>query len=289
MSAPVVLITGCSDGGIGSGLCLAFRRRGAKVYASARRVEAMAALPPDIERVELDVTKPESIKTAVNGIIAKEGRIDVLVNNAGGGGLAGPLVEVPLDSIRELFEMNVWGLLAVTQEVAPHMVRARKGQIVNMGSLAGELGIPFAGAYGMSKCCVKFASDALRSELAPFGVGVTLVKFGFVESNIGKNREVRFGDFSRAVPGTLWRDWLPRFDGKAAGGGTDKPMPQEQFCDLVVGRLLPISRAPRDIWAARPYMLVWFVGLLPWFVQDFVAKRMFGLSGKAKAIEGASS
>jgi 1-acylglycerone phosphate reductase len=107
----VVLVTGCSQGGIGYALCVAFSKRGCRVFASARKLEAMGGLPElGVETLPLDVTDAASRQAAVDAVISQAGRIDVLVNSAGIG-LVGPIVETSLDAVNSLFQTNFFGLL----------------------------------------------------------------------------------------------------------------------------------------------------------------------------------
>ena len=176
-NAPVVLISGCSTG-IGRALAVEFAARNWRVFATARRLEVINDLKaPNVNVSVLDVTDEKSIKACVNSVIAKAGRIDMLVNNAGLL-LIGPLVELESDELRRQFETNVIGLAALTRVVAPYMIEKRSGKIVNISSVSGVLPTPFAGAYCSTKAALTAFSDSLRMELAPFGVQVITVQPG---------------------------------------------------------------------------------------------------------------
>lgn len=197
----VVLITGCSTG-IGRSLALEFAAQHHQVYATARKPEAIEGLKSDqIATMRLDVTDPNSITACVEEIIRREGRIDILVNNAGYGQI-GPILELTLEQLREQFETNVIGAVAVTQAVVPHMIEKRRGRVVNIGSVSGILTTPFAGAYCASKAALHCLSEALRMELAPAGIGVIIVQPGGVKSNFGENSasHVRLPERSRYEP-----------------------------------------------------------------------------------------
>ncbi|HSW13006.1 MAG TPA: SDR family oxidoreductase [Solimonas sp.] len=184
MSARTVLITGCSTG-IGRALALEFHRRGHRVWATARKLSTLEPLREQgISVAELDVDSAGSIAALAAQLQAAGIAIDMLVNNAGYGAM-GPLVELPVEEIRQQFETNVVGLMAVTQAFAPGMMQRRRGRIVNIGSVSGILVTPFAGAYCASKAAVHALSDALRMELAPFGVEVITVQPGAIESQFG--------------------------------------------------------------------------------------------------------
>lgn len=119
-------------------LAEAFASRGCIVYASARRVETLETLAASIHRLPLDVTIADDCRNAVSKIIAEQGRIDVLVNNAGAGG-AGPLIEFDVDEAQRVFEVNLFAPMRLTNLVAPHMIQKRSGTVVNIGSIVGNV------------------------------------------------------------------------------------------------------------------------------------------------------
>ena len=137
MTNKVVLITGCSVGGIGYSICEHFAHKGCRVYATARHPERMQGLDKlgCILR-KLDVTDTEGIRNLLSEIIRKEGRIDILVNNAGGA-MRGAVIDCPEEKANTLFEANYWGVVSMTRVVAPHMIKQRHGTIINIGSLQG--------------------------------------------------------------------------------------------------------------------------------------------------------
>jgi NAD(P)-dependent dehydrogenase (short-subunit alcohol dehydrogenase family) len=175
----VVLITGCSTG-IGRDLAQRLSRSGYQVVATARQVETLAALQASM-KLPLDVTLPDSVEAAVDQTLERFGRIDVLVNNAGYA-IRGALEEVPLSMVEHMFEVNVFGALRMIQAVAPVMRRQQAGQIINICSIAGKLSTPTNGAYSATKFALEALSDALRVELAPFGVTVVLVEPGAIQT-----------------------------------------------------------------------------------------------------------
>ena len=177
----VVLITGCSSG-IGRELVRQLGERGHRVAATARKPETLRDLQETGVTVhQLDVTDEESIQAAVAGVMDAHGRIDILINNAGFG-LIGPTAELPMEDIRRQFETNVFGPLALIQAVAPVMARQGSGSIINMGSVSGITATPWAGPYCASKAALHLFSDALRMELAPFGISVVTVQPGGIRS-----------------------------------------------------------------------------------------------------------
>ena len=185
----VVLITGCSTG-IGRALATEFAAKGHRVFATARKPETLAEIAGgNVEALALDVNSPASIAAAVNAVIESAGRIDVLVNNAGYGQM-GPVLDMTAEQVRAQFETNVVGALATMQAVAPHMIAARRGRIVNIGSISGILTTPFAGVYCASKAALHSISEAARMELAPFGIDIVIVQPGGVTSRFGDTAAV---------------------------------------------------------------------------------------------------
>ncbi|KAH7652702.1 Short-chain dehydrogenase/reductase SDR protein [Dioscorea alata] len=190
---PVVVITGCSNGGIGHSLALAFAEKNCLVVATSRSLSSMRSLEGD-SRVflqELDVVSEESIREVIESVLKKYGRIDVLVNNAGMH-LVGPLAEIPMSSVEQVFNTNVYGPLRLIQAVFPHMMSRRKGKIVNVGSVAALAPGPWAGVYSASKAAVHALSDSLRVELSTYGIKVINVAPGAITSNLGNSSLTRY-------------------------------------------------------------------------------------------------
>lgn len=179
-----VMVTGCSTG-IGRATALAFHEHGWHVVATARRPEDIADLAQTgMTTLALDVLDEESMRTAVAEALARYARIDVLVNNAGFA-LQGPVEETDLADARREFETNVFGLVRMCQLVLPGMRERRSGRIVNLSSMGGRFTFPGGGFYHASKHAVEALSDALRLEVAGFGVQVTLIEPGPVLTAFG--------------------------------------------------------------------------------------------------------
>lgn len=184
-----VLITGCSTG-IGRATADRLAKRGYNVYATARKLEAIADLgAAGCKTLALDVCDEASMRAAVAAVESAEGAVGTLVNNAGYG-QDGPIEEVPLDAVRRQFETNVFGLMRLTQLVLPGMRRQRWGRIINVGSMGGKLVFPGGGVYHATKFAVEAISDALRFEVGPFGIDVSVIEPGairtqFEETSIG--------------------------------------------------------------------------------------------------------
>jgi NAD(P)-dependent dehydrogenase (short-subunit alcohol dehydrogenase family) len=202
MSEPskAVLITGCSSG-IGRATALGLVRSGWRVYATARRPEAIADLEDaGCRTLALDVTSEPSMSAAVEEVQRAEGAVGVLVNNAGYS-QSGAIETVPIDAARRQFETNVFGLVRLTQLVLPKMRAQRWGKIVNVGSMGGRLTFPGGGYYHATKHAVEAISDALRFELRGFGIDVILLEPGLIATDFGEAAAASMSEnSSRATP-----------------------------------------------------------------------------------------
>ena len=181
-----VLITGCSTG-IGRATALHLAGLGPyTVYATARRVESLAELEQaGCRTLALDVTDEASMAAVVAAVEEVEGAVWALVNNAGYS-QSGAVETVPPESVRRQFETNVFGLVRMCQLVLPAMRERGEGRIVNLGSMGGKLTFPGGGAYHATKYALEAISDALRFEVAGFGVHVVLIEPGLIVSNFGE-------------------------------------------------------------------------------------------------------
>ena len=181
-----VFITGASAG-IGAALARAFAQEGARVGLAARRVDRLESLQSDIEAmggqavaVACDVTDRTSIDAAVTKVVDTFGGLDVVVANAGFG-VSGYFMRVNTDAFRRQFDTNVFGLIDTVHAVLPHLIRS-KGRLGLVASVAGELASPQSGAYSASKFAVVGLAETLYYELAAFGVSVTCIEPGFIET-----------------------------------------------------------------------------------------------------------
>lgn len=191
----VVLITGCSRG-VGRASAIAFAEHGDRVYASARNLSETDALRQaamrediDLSLLELDVTLPASVKRAVDQITAREGRLDIVVNNAGI--LRTGAFETLADAdIRAVMETNFFGALNVTRAVLPTLRGQRHGHIIMMSSLSGWAGLAGDSAYAASKFALEGFSEALRHEIGRWGIRITLIEPGGIQTDL-MSRSVR--------------------------------------------------------------------------------------------------
>jgi NAD(P)-dependent dehydrogenase (short-subunit alcohol dehydrogenase family) len=196
MAGGRILITGASTG-IGHACAIRFAEMGYQVFAGVRKLadgEALAAHPSgNIRPVSLDVTSAGSIAGALSTIGAEA--LGGLVNNAGIA-MMGPLELVSVDDWRRQFEVNVIGLVAVTQACLPHL-RLGRGRIVNVGSIADRTALPGSGPYDSSKSAVKAITDALRMELRPCGISVSLIEAGAIATQIWEKSLRELDELSR--------------------------------------------------------------------------------------------
>lgn len=190
----VILVTGCRSG-FGLEIARAAARRGHTVYAGLRDLgtadalrQATAGLP--VHPIQLDVTDPAQRQAAVERVLAEQGRIDALVNNAGIA-IGGYLEMLDEDELRRVFETNVFAAWAMTRAVLPAMRAQKAGTIVQISSMSGRMALPGLGAYAASKFALEGLSEAWRHELSAFGVRVVLVEPGAYRTDIfGRNRQL---------------------------------------------------------------------------------------------------
>jgi NAD(P)-dependent dehydrogenase (short-subunit alcohol dehydrogenase family) len=181
MASRAVLITGSSTG-IGRATALRLAKAGHTVYATARREEAVADLrDAGCRTLALDVTDEDSMRAAVDRVVAEQGAVGVLVNNAGYS-QSGAIETVSPEALRRQFDTNVFGLVRMCQLVLPGMREQRSGRIVNLSSMGANFTFPGGGIYHATKYAVEAISDALRFEVQGFGVGVTIVQPGLIRS-----------------------------------------------------------------------------------------------------------
>ena len=184
----VAVVTGSSSG-IGFETSLALAREGYFTYATMRdmkKADEIQKIVDDeslsLKVIELDVDNEESAENAINTIIQEKGRVDVLVNNAGWG-IWGTGEDVSVEEFKEQFETNFFSVVRMIQKVAPTMRNQGSGNIVNISSVAGRIGLPASTAYVSSKFAVEGLSESLRYELGQFGVNVIIIEPGVIKTN----------------------------------------------------------------------------------------------------------
>lgn len=228
-----VLITGCSSG-IGFELARTYHQRGYKVWATARDATKLETLEQSgIHCLQLDVLDELQVRNVVKRIIEEDRKLDILINNAGYGGM-GPLVETSGEELERQFATNVFAPMALIRAVTPVMKDVGQGMIVNIGSISGVLVTPFSGSYCASKAAFNALSDALRMELKPFGIKVVTVQPGAVRSSFADNaskaleRVWRSDSFYKSIEFAVI---------KRARASQDNPTEVADFCQALVNRL----------------------------------------------------
>lgn len=195
MDKKVVLITGASSG-MGKETAKVLIQQGHIVYTVARRIDQMQDLKNmGGHPMAMDVTQDAEIQHVVDTIMKQEGRIDVLWNNAGYG-LYGSVEDVPVEEARKQFEVNLFGLAAITQKVLPHMRHANSGTIINTSSMGGKMYTPMGAWYHASKHAVEGFSDCLRLELKPFNIQVVVLEPGIIITEFGSVMLQNISQFS---------------------------------------------------------------------------------------------
>lgn len=196
MSEPrVILITGASSG-IGKATALKLQAQGNIVYGAARRIEKMTDLAAaGVHVLKLDVTDEATLVAAVKTIEVEQGRLDVLINNAGYGSY-GALEDVPLAEGEYQFKVNVFGVMRLTQLVLPIMRAQQRGRIINVASIGGKIYQPLSAWYMGTKHAIEGMSDALRMEVAPFGIDVSIIEPGGIKTEWAGIAEQKLLDVS---------------------------------------------------------------------------------------------
>lgn len=220
-SDKIWFITGASSG-FGLLLTKHLLSLGAQVVATARKTDVLVEMNdvygPNLEIISVDVTSQKQVENAVKDALARFGRIDVLVNNAGYG-TTGALEELTRDEYMPMFETNVFGLISMTQAVLPHMRERHSGHIVNLSSIGGLIGLPGWSMYNATKFAVEGLSEALAAEVEPLGIKVTLIEPGPFRTEFlgasGKKSKTPIADYQQTAGKT--REYMDAQNGKQAG------------------------------------------------------------------------
>lgn len=265
----VVLVTGASSG-IGLACAAHLAGRGYRVYGTSRRAATSQA--GSVAMLVADVTDDRSVEQAVAAVLAREGRLDIVVNNAGMG-IAGPVENTSIEEAKRQLEVNFFGAFRVCRAVLPILRSQRRGYIVNIGSIGGLIAIPYQAMYSASKFALEGLSESLRMEVRPFGVKVVLIEPGDHKTAITGNRTEMTGGtdaYSQSFQAALAR---------TAHDEQNGPGPEQ------VARLLyriVNTRNPRlryTIGPATQRAAVWLKRLLPYSVTEYSIRSYFGLGG----------
>ena len=280
--SPFVLITGASTG-IGAACAIGCALRGMTVFAGVRNLMAGAALKADggaaIIPLHLDVTDRDSITRAADSVKRHVGDsgLSGLVNNAGIA-IGSPLELIPLDQLRKQLEVNVIGQIAVTQAVLPLLRRAR-GRIVNMGSIAGRSTIPMMGPYSASKHALEALTDALRLELYPWGIEVSIIEPGAIATPIWDKSLKTSLDVETGIPadGKHLYEAAAKAVREGVGQAAARAIPVDAVVKAVLHALT--AKRPKTRYLVgrdaklRTVMLRW----LPDRLQDWILKKVLNL------------
>lgn len=275
MEKKVILLTGASSG-IGYDTAAALAQQGHKVYAAARRVELIEPLRPlGVVPLKMDVTDEPSMQSAVQTLLEAEGRIDVLINNAGYG-YFGAVENVTMEEAKRQLEVNVFGLARLCQLVLPAMRKQRKGRIINTSSVAGKSVLYYGGWYHVSKYSVEALSDAMRMELKPFGIDVVMIEPGAIQTAWGTIAADHLAESSR---GTVYEQTAQRMADNMrkiyTEGRISHPSVVRRAICLAVNSRCPRARYRIGKWSTA---IVFFHWLLPAKWWD----AMMRMGGKIK-------
>jgi NAD(P)-dependent dehydrogenase (short-subunit alcohol dehydrogenase family) len=274
-----IFVTGASSG-IGRAAAIELAARGHRVFAGARRASVLDELAESNERivaVPIDVTDPESVKAAAAHIDeATSGHgVDVLVN-AAGYALRGPVETLSTAAIEHHFATNVLGLLEVTRAFLPAMRARRSGRVINVSSVVGRFVLPGLGAYSASKFAVEAFSDALRMELAEFGVAVVLVEPSWVTTNIAEASAEQSGDFPLAAEG--YERQLAQTGAYIVNEVRNNGIPPEAVARQIADAATARKPKSRYVLPGRARFLVRLFDALPDAAADRAKRRTVGLS-----------
>lgn len=201
----IALVTGASSG-IGEATAQRLARAGYKVYGTSRRAAHTGNRP--FEMLALDVTSDESVAAAVAEVIRRDGRIDLLVNNAGFGVAPAGAEESSIEQARSIFETNFFGLIRMTRAVLPQMRRQGSGRIINIGSVLGFLPMPYGALYAATKHAVEGYSESLDHELRTRGIRVSIIEPAYTKTPFDANfiePDVKLDDYREARAGVSRR------------------------------------------------------------------------------------
>jgi len=230
----VVLVTGCTTGGIGFYLCEEFAAKSCKVYATSRNIATIGAFKnPSIEKLAFDVTSDNDVERVIKTILDAEGKIDIVVNNAGVMGIS-PLVDLSLERVKNIFDTNTFAALRTAKAVVPFMAKRRSGLIINIGSIVAEIPTPWNGIYSASKAALHTLTEVLQMECRPFNIDVMLVSPGTVRSNIADNQAAIF----KLPPDSLYTRYLHNIMERMYSSQGEQTMATDAFAQEVVSKAL---------------------------------------------------
>lgn len=262
----VVLVTGASSG-IGRAIALFLSEQGYRVYGTSRKPRTSSD-ETSFQMIPLDVTDEKSVQHAVDMVVQKEGSIDILINNAGMG-IAGPVEETKPEEAYRQFDTNFFGVLRMCRAVVPIMRRQKHGMIINIGSVAGLVSIPFQAMYSASKYAVEAMTEALRIEVKPFGIRVALVEPGDTKTGFTDNRI-----FTEAARNSSYGERFAK--SIQAMAVSEQKGPNPMVVAKVVARVMKRHNPPVRVIVGLDYKLVGFLKrVLPARLVEFIVTKLY--------------
>ncbi|KIW10887.1 hypothetical protein PV08_10186 [Exophiala spinifera] len=284
-----ILITGCSDGGLGAALAIQFHRRGDRVFATARNPAKMASLTAlGIETLKLDVLSDDSVKACVDEVSALTGgTLNMLINNAGAG-YSMPIIDISLDDMEKLYRLNVFSVVRTTQLFFPLLrAAAPDATIVNQTSAATIITVPYQGAYGSSKAALDNLTQVLRLEMMPFRVKVVDLHTAAVKTHFFANVAQQPG--STLPPNSPYAVLKDKVQAVMNG---DMEGVKQQDLDLWAKNVvndLSKRNPSAQIWRGASATVVWLASFLPLGALDGTLKKMTGLDVLEKKVQEETS
>ncbi|EME42831.1 hypothetical protein DOTSEDRAFT_72323 [Dothistroma septosporum NZE10] len=270
ITGTTVLITGCSENGIGAALATEYQKREYHVFATARntnKIPKSIASASNVTVLPLDVTSEESIKNAASEVSkATGGKLDILINNSGAA-FSGPALDTDLSITRNLLEVNVVGVLAVLQGFQ-HILASTKGAtVVNNSSINGDCNMPFSGVYGATKAATTILSESMRLELAPLDIRTVTLITGIIETNLHANEPEHHLPADSLYK--ITEEWLGE-----RRKGTNRPpgMSAADYAKQFVDKVERGASGKTYIGPITP-MFVYVKWWLPQFLWDFVMMK----------------
>ncbi|KJZ75445.1 hypothetical protein HIM_05141 [Hirsutella minnesotensis 3608] len=284
MGSKTVLVTGCSGGGIGASIALALANRGHHVFASARSISRIPQQLSELSNVTLltlDVTSPRSIIAAEQAVVDSGRELDILINNAGAG-YSMPVLDIDIDQAKQVYEVNVWGVLRTTQIFAKQLIR-NKGRVVNISTCGAVLNTPWISSYSSSKAALTCMSETMRLELSPFGVSVVTIMAGIITTHFHDNEAAfHLGETSRyAFIEDIIATW-------ASGQAKPKGTPPDLFAEQIVEDIVKSTKTGLLWRGAHAGMSRFVATWLPRTVRDALMCTGQGLKELAEYLRQGS-
>jgi 1-acylglycerone phosphate reductase len=276
-ASKTVLITGCSDGGLGAALATEYHKAGYRVFATARTPSKMAALKASgIETLTLDVLSESSLSACVSEVQKLTGgTLNVLLNNAGAG-YNMPISDMSITEAKRLFDLNVWSYIATIQAFLPLLLKARDGaMVVNQTSVASVIGLPFQSTYNASKAALAMFSECFRIEMQPFNIKVVDLRTGGVKSRFFEN--VKAAGYTALPKDSIYAAAREQIEKVFRGESLESEFVDQETWARQVVKDLTKSKPPYQIWRGGSALLCWVATFLPVGSMDWKVRQLFGM------------